>query len=98
VKAIAIGLFITAYIAFFINSYYSGKLINYGAFKQIYDWRYIILSVIIMALGVLFYLRFVSSPWLQLIGGGILGGCIYFFCCMAFKIIDADILRMMKSK
>lgn len=98
VKAIAIGLLVTAYIAFFINSYYSGKLINYGAFKQIHDWRYIILSVGIMALSVLFYLSFVSSPWLQLIGGGILGVCVYFVCCMTFKIIDADILRMLRFK
>ena len=98
VKAIVIGLFCTSYIAFFLNSYYPGKLIGYGALQQIIDWKYIIISTCIMSMVVISYMHLVSNVWLQLIGGGIIGFAVYVLCCFFFKIIDKDLLQIIKKR
>lgn len=96
VEAITIGSFATSFICFFINAYLPGRILGYGAIKMIYDWRYIFLSICIMTLVVFIYIYFVTNVWLQLIGGGLIGIIIYVICCFIFKIIDGDMLRMLK--
>jgi peptidoglycan biosynthesis protein MviN/MurJ (putative lipid II flippase) len=98
VEAITIGSFFTSFICFFINAYLPGRLFGYGAWEQIKDWRYIFLSLAIMTLSVLFILHFVTNMWLQLLVGGIAGGIIYLGCCFLFKVIDDDMLKMLKIK
>lgn len=98
VEAITIGCFISSFICFFINAYLPGRIFGYGAIKMIIDWRYVILSIGIMTTIVYVFLHFVSNEWIQLIGGGILGIVIYLGCCFLFKIIDDDMLRMLKIK
>lgn len=98
VEAITIGSFCSSFICFFINAYLPGRMFEYGALKMIYDWRYIFLSLGIMVLVVLAYLHFVTNIWLQLFGGGLIGGIVYVGCCMLFNIVDDDMLRMLKLK
>lgn len=98
VEAITIGSFCTSFICFFINAYLPGRLFGYGAIKMIRDWRYIFLSLGAMVLAVLTYLHFVTDIWLQLFGGGIIGIVVYGTCCFLFKVIDDDMLRMLKLK
>lgn len=98
VEAITIGSFCTSFICFFINAYLPGRMFGYGAIKMICDWRYIFLSIGIMVLAVLTYLHFVTNNWLQLFGGGIIGVVVYVACCFMFKVVDEDILRMLKIK
>ena len=98
VEAITIGSFCTSFICFFINAYLPGRMFGYGAINMICDWRYIFLSLGAMVLAVLTYLHFVTDIWLQLFGGGIIGVVVYGTCCFLFKVIDDDMLRMLKLK
>ena len=98
VEAITIGSFCTSFICLFINAYLPGKMFGYGAFKMIYDWRYIFLSLGVMVIAVLLFLHFVTNIWLQLLGGGIIGLVVYAAFCYMFKVVDDDMLRMLKIK
>lgn len=98
VEAITIGSFCTSFICFFINAYLPGRMFGYGAINMLRDWRYIFLSLGAMVLAVLTYLHFVTDIWLQLFGGGIIGVVVYGTCCLMFKVIDDDMLRMLKIK
>ena len=92
VKAIAIGMFVHTFICFFINSYLPGRLFGYGAWQQIKDWKWIILSTIIMAIVVGLYCVFFENNYVLLIGGGVVGVSVYVACCLAFKMIDKETL------
>ena len=98
VEAICIGIVCTSWIAFFVNAYYPGKLLGYGGWQQLKDWRYIIISVLIMALVVSGITYLLDNVWLQLIVGGIAGIVTYIGCCFMFKVIDDDMLKMLKIK
>jgi len=98
VKAIAIGVFCSSFICFFINAYLPGRILGYGSLKQIWDWRYIIVSVAIMAIVVSVIMLLVNNVWAQLIVGGTLGIIVYGICCLAFKVIDSDMLVMIKNR
>ena len=98
VEAITIGSFCISFICFFINAYLPGRIFGYGAIKMIHDWRYIFLSIAIMVIVVFAFLHMISNVWLQLFGGGIIGLIVYIVCCLMFKLIDDDMLRMLKLK
>ena len=98
VEAITIGSFCISFICFFINAYLPGRIFGYGAIKMIHDWRYIFLSIAIMVIVVFAFLHMISNVWLQLFGGGIIGLIVYIICCLMFKLIDDDMLRMLKIK
>ena len=98
VEAIAIGSFCINFLCFFINAYLPGRMFGYGSINMICDWRYIFLSLGTMILAVLTYLHFVTDIWLQLFGGGIIGVVVYGTCCLMFKVVDDDMLRMLKLK
>lgn len=98
VEAITIGSFVNSFICFFINAYLPGRILGYGCFKQIFDWRYIFLSVSVMALFVFLFLYFVDVIWMQLFIGGIIGIIVYIVCCCWFGIIDDEMLKMIKIR
>ena len=98
VEAITIGSFCTSFICFFINAYLPGRIFGYGAIKMLIDWRYIFLSICVMVLSVSVFLHFVANIWLQLFGGGLIGLLVYVICCLSFKIVDDDMLKMLKIK
>lgn len=95
VEAIVWGNSIVTVICFFINAYLPGRLFGYGAFAQLRDWRYIILSVILMCGIVYIYCLLVENDWLQLLGGGIIGLLSYATFCHVFKVIDYKSLYLM---
>ena len=98
VEAITIGSFVNSFICFFINAYLPGRMLGYGCFRQIFDWRYIFLSVAFMTLSVLFFLYFVDNAWIQLFVGGLIGILVYIICCYLFGIIDDEMLKMLRIK
>jgi teichuronic acid exporter len=69
-------------VAFGINSFYSGRFIDYHVFKQIQDIFPIFFVGAISALGSWFLIDFVQNvpflDWIHLIGGGSIGMIIYF--------------------
>lgn len=98
VEAICIGSFVTAFICFFINAYLPGRILGYGAWQQIKDWKFIFLSLLIMSGLVLLTTYFVTNVWLQLIIGGIVGVGSYIGCCYLFGLINEDILDLIRRK
>ena len=98
VEAITIGDFISTFICFFINAYLPGRMFGYGAWQQIKDWRYIILSLLIMTVVVIFVLYLIEDVWLQLFVGGLVGVLVYIAVCRFFNVINDDMLMMIKIK
>ena len=98
VEAIVIGNFIGSFICFFVNAYLPGRIFGYGSFHQLHDWRYIILSNIIMASFVFALLLFITNVWLQIICGSLLGFSIYVACCFLFRLIDGDMFKLFKIR
>ncbi len=99
VEAIVWGNTIVTVICFFINSYLPGRLYGYGAFNQLKDWRYIILSVALMCGIVYGYSQIVTNMWMQFFGGGIIGVLSYTFFCHIFKVIDYKaLLHMIRTR
>lgn len=98
VEAITIGCFVNSIICFFMNAYLPGRILGYGALKQLYDWRCIFVSVAVMTASVMLFLHFVEIVWMQLFLGGIIGILVYVICCYKFKIIDEEMLVMLKIK
>lgn len=92
VKAIVIGNLVTTVISFFVNTYYPGKLMGYGAWKMLKDWRYIILSSVVMVAAVLALNYFITSPWLKILVSGTAGFAIYISLCVMFKQIDLRVM------
>lgn len=92
INAMAIGSLLETFICFFINCYFPGKLYKYSAWEQIKDWRYILLSALVMNAAVFFLMRLFCNPWLQIFVCGTIGGCIYLFCCFVFKIVNKQVL------
>lgn len=75
-----------------------GRRIGYRYHKQLWDWRYIILSLLMMAAGAFLSMHFFNGMWAKLIVGGIVGGIIYIVCCKLFNLIDDDLKQMVLRK
>ena len=98
VEAIVIGSFVDSFLCFFINAYLPGRMFGYGAWQQLKDWKYIILSILFMSVAVYLFMLVVQNVWLQLFIGGTIGIVVYSACCYFFKVIDDDMLRLLKIK
>lgn len=75
--AICIGSVITSLIALSINTYYTGKLIGFGFWKQMWDLFPTLLSSLGMGLIVYAVTLFFTPYWLKLIIGFLVGIVIY---------------------
>lgn len=93
IEAMMWGSLVSTFICFFINAYIPGKIYGYTAWKQIKDWRYIFLSVIIMVICVWPIVYYINNSWLQLIFGGTVGVSTYLGCCLLFGIIKKETLK-----
>lgn len=98
VYAIAIGTLISSIISVCINSYYIGKLYDYGFLKQIKDICPIIFTTILMSIFVYIIQHLFTSEWLQLIVGGISGVCGYLLCSILMKTVTISDIRMFLNK
>jgi O-antigen/teichoic acid export membrane protein len=84
-----IGSTITSTLAFFINTFFSGKLINYNSFDQIRDLLPIIITTTIMGLMVYFldyYLKNSLSDFFRIVSMGLLGIGIFFIFSLILKL------------
>lgn len=76
---------LSSMIVLFINTYYTGKLINVGYLKQICDIApTLILSMVIWG-GVLFSIQFLPSKYIQLSVAVFIGATIYLIGSYIFK-------------
>lgn len=99
IKAMVIGSLCTSLICLFINTYYTGKLINVGYLKQMKDLLPILLLALFMGLCVYIITLVVPGYLLQLIIGVISGMIIYVGIAYLFKMSElTELLTLIKLR
>lgn len=84
---------LTGSIAFFLNSYYSGKLIGYSSWMQVKDIAPSYAVAIAMALSVFFLKYLPVSFWVILPMQLVLGLFVFFIICNATKMREYEELK-----
>ena len=81
--ALIIGKVITAFIAYFLNSSYSGKLVGYGQIDQIKDISPSLITALIMGM-IMYLVNFlsISTNFLKLVVEMIMGVSVYYLLNM----------------
>lgn len=89
------GSLVSSLIALVINTYYTGKLINVGYFKQMRDLLPIVLLGLVMFAIIHLSNYLISNMLLQIICGGILGAIVYIGGAILFKFSELDDVKYM---
>lgn len=90
-----IGRIISSMVSLVINTYYTGKLINVGYFKQMGDLLPIFTLSMVMFGVILMSNHFIDNMYLQILVGGILGGAVYLGGAFLFKFKELDDVKYM---
>ncbi len=72
------GRVLASVICLVINTYYTGKLIHVGFFKQMKDIAPSLLYSLAMGLSVWFLIRWIPNLWIQLFAGILVGVAFYY--------------------
>lgn len=86
---------LTSIIAYFLNSYYSGKLLNYSSWKQLKDIAPSYGIALTMALVVYFIKYLPLSPWIVLPLQIVIGLLLLLFLCKITKIKEFNELILL---
>ncbi len=89
---IALAELVSTVVHFFINTYFPGKILNYGSFEQIKDLLPIIFSSLIMAAGMYIVIYFIENTILKLIIASLVAVPIYLGLVLMFKVSEFFIL------
>ncbi len=97
--SICIGSVFSSLIALALNTYYTGKLINVGFFRQMRDLYPILFYSLTMGGLVYYVIQFITSNALQLIVGIVLGIIYYLSISFLFKSKELkELLQIIKRK
>lgn len=96
--AFCIGQFASQMFAVFVNTYYTGKIIDYGYLKQIKDISCSFMLSVVASFAAFSVSFFSSSLWIQLILGGIIGGIIYLAVAHFCKMEELETVRYMLNR
>ncbi|VVS95290.1 lipopolysaccharide biosynthesis protein [Desulfoluna spongiiphila] len=100
IEAMLWGQIITSIIAYYVNAYYTRKLLDYSIFEQIYDVFPCFAGACIMGLCV-YTLRYIhiEDNFIFFLSQIVIGLIIYIFICYIFKISSfIEFVEMMKLK
>lgn len=75
---LALAELVSTITHFFINTYYPGKILNYGSLQQIKDISPILFSGLLMSVGIYYTMEFVDDLLLKIVFSTIIGAIIYF--------------------
>lgn len=81
-----IGSIVTGFICFFLNSYYTGKKLDYSSWKQLKDIAPSYGVALVIALAVYFLKYLHLSHWVILSIQIVLGGIVFFVVCEMTKL------------
>lgn len=98
IEAVIIGQVVIGVIFFFIDTYWVGKLYNYGAWNQTKNLLPKLVVVSLMALSVYGSIYFLEQSLLKLIVGGITGISIYLLLSGLFKIKELQELKFVYNQ
>ena len=76
----------TSIIAYFLNSYFSGKFLGYSSWMQIKDIAPSYGIAVAVALSIWFFKYLPISYWVVLPIQVIVGTCVFFLLCKLFKL------------
>lgn len=94
---VVIGNLFTTIIAFFINTYYPGKIFGYGAWRQIKEMKFVILATIIMSLSVWGINQLFDNDYLRLSIGATIGIIVYLLIASLLKMEELiEIINILK--
>jgi len=94
-----LGNIASSLISLVINTYYTGKLIHIGFFKQMKDLLPIFALSLLMFGAVHLSIHFVDNLYLQILVGGMVGGIVYLGGAFLFRFKEIeDVLYMLKRK
>ena len=74
---LCVGIVVTSFVSLFINTYYTGKILDLGVIKQIKDMTPAFLNSLLMGIVIFCFQLFVGSDLLRLLLGIILGSILY---------------------
>lgn len=93
------GTIVSSMIALVINTYYTGKLIQVGYWRQMKDLLPILLLSFLLFGTIHLTTHFIFNLYLQIICGGIAGGIVYLGGAILFKFKELnDVKYMLKRK
>lgn len=84
--------------AYLIPAFVIGRKYGYTLSQQLWDWRLIFVSLVLMSAGVFAVVYLISNIWLQLIIGGLVGIGVYALCCKLFNLVDETLINLVKTK
>lgn len=98
IKAMLCGTIVTGVISYFINSYYTGKKLNYSSWMQINDIKSIYGIAFIVALSVYFLKYFPVSNWVILPVQLFVGSTVFLLVCQITKPSEyVEIIQIIKD-
>lgn len=98
VEAIAMGMFLTSFLSFFVNAFMPGKLFGYGAISQIKDMTRTIIATAAMAFIIYNFMQLELAPLLELVLGLPLAGLVFLFSAYVLKIEELqEFILVIKS-
>lgn len=93
------GNILSSIISLIINTYYTGKLIDIGFFKQMRDLMPIAVLGLVMFGIILLANHFIINLYIQIIIGGIIGAIVYLGGAILFRFEELnDVKYMLKRK
>lgn len=95
VLIMCVGQVFTSYLSLYINTYYTGKLIQVGYFKQMRDLLPSFLYSLSMGILVYFVISFIPNLVLQLLVGIILGITYYLFISTILKSSELEYIKVL---
>lgn len=93
-----IGNILSTLIHLFINTYYTGKLIQVGILMQMKDITPTLLLCIFMFLGIYLSNSLIHNMFLQIIVGGFIGTTIYLGSAFLLKLEELNDLKYMLNR
>ena len=93
-----LGSIFNCILVLFINTFYTGKLINVGFFIQMKDILPVVVLSAIVALLVYIVTLFVHDSMLQILFGLVFGTSIYYLCAKFLNFSEIEDVKYMLSK
>lgn len=97
ITALCVGMVVSSFIALFINTFYTGKLMDIGYLKQMRDLLPVLINSLLMGGVVFISIQFITNDVLKLIVGGIIGVLFYIFSSYIFTRAELDELKILLS-
>jgi len=85
-------------VALFINTYYTGKLINVGFVRQMRDISAVLVTSLAMFALVYLLISLFGNSYVRLIVGILVGAAFYIAICFMFKFDEIDYLKSLVKK